>query len=293
MRTRSFFALLFTVVLAACGPHKGVPSSMLGWNQPFPPFRVAGNIHYVGTNFMALYLITTPEGHILLDTGFEAKVPMLKQNIEQLGFRFSDIKIILASHAHIDHVQGHALVKQMTGARVLVSRADAATISTGGKNEWAYGDDYAWAPCPVDGIIEDGEKVTLGGTVMTARLTPGHSLGATTWTMQVDEPGEKGARGDKLDVVFFPSGGVPPGVRVVNNPAFPTAVDAYERSYALWKALPCDVFLGAHGDFFDLAPKWKRWKSGEKPNPFHDAAGYLARMDQFHKKFRAVVESQR
>jgi metallo-beta-lactamase class B len=295
MSFRPWVALLVVSgCLLGCGGNQGVPAAMLGWNQPFPPFRVAGNVHYVGTNYMALFLITTPQGHILLDSGFEAKVPMLKQNIERLGFRFSDIKILLSSHAHIDHVQGHALVKRLTGARVLASRDDAAVISTGGKNEWMYGDSFAWAPCVVDGIVEDGATVALGGTTLTAHLTPGHSRGATTWTMQVSEPGVKGARGDQLDVVFFPSGGVPAGVRVVDNPAFPGAVDAYERSYATWRALPCDVFLGAHGEFFDLQPKWKRWQKAGLggPNPFIDAAGYKVKIEQFHTKFRAVVQSQ-
>src|SRR5262249_19707763 len=153
------------------------------------PFRVAGNVHFVGTGHMGIFLITTPGGHILLDSGFEANVPSLQRSVETLGFRIADIKILLASHAHIDHVQGHALVRRLTGARVLASAQDAPVIATGGKGEWAYGDRYAWAPCPVDGIVADGDRVELGGTVLVARLTPGHSKGATTWTTTVDDGG--------------------------------------------------------------------------------------------------------
>jgi metallo-beta-lactamase class B len=283
--TRVLVALATLAVGCATGPHD-VPWMMRGWNDPFPPFRVAGNIHYVGTNRMALFLLTTPEGHILVDSGFEAGVPQLKKNVEALGFRFEDIKILLFSHAHVDHVQAHALVRQLTGAQVVVSAADAPTVKTGGKEEWAYGDMFSWPPCPVDRIVGDGDVVELGGTRLVARLTPGHSKGATTWTTTVEEGGRT------LAVVFFPSGNVPPGAKLVDNPAYPGVVAAFERSFALWRSLPCDVFLGAHGEFFDLERKWKRLQAGEA-NAFVDPAGYRAAIDDAEKKFRRVLASQR
>jgi metallo-beta-lactamase class B len=285
LRTACALALLSTLGCAT-GPHD-VPWMMRGWNDPFPPFRIAGNIHYVGTNRMALFLVTTPAGHILVDSGFEAGVPALKKNVEALGFRFEDIKILLFSHAHIDHVQGHALVRQMTGARVVVSAADAPTVRTGGKQEWAYGDMFSWPPCPVDQIVGDGEAVELGGTRLVAHLTPGHTKGATTWTTTVEEGGRR------LAVVFYPSGNVPPGGKLVDNPAFPGVVAAYEHSFAVWRSLPCDLFLGAHGEFFDLERKWKRLQAGETPNPFIDPAGYRKEIDEAEKKFRRVLASQR
>jgi metallo-beta-lactamase class B len=286
-------ALTFLVATAlpACSSNRGVPGWMRGWNDPRPPFRVVGNVHFVGTNRMGIFLITTPQGHILLDTGFEAKVPQLEKSVTALGFRFADIKIILASHAHIDHVQAHALVKRMTGAKVIASRGDAVTIASGGKQEWMYGDAYAWPPCPVDQVIEDGQNVTLGGTTMTAHLTPGHSRGATTWTMQVRDAEANPAR--PLDVVFFPSGSVPAGIRVVGNKEYPEAVSAYQHSFATWRALPCDVFLGAHSDFFDLDTKYDRWRGGARPNPFLDHAGYLALIDKYEKRFNDTVAEQR
>jgi metallo-beta-lactamase class B len=290
MRPRSFgiFLGLLTTLSVGCaaGPH-GVPAMMRDWNEPFEPFRIAGNIHYVGTNRMALFLLTTPAGHILIDSGFEVAVPRLEQNVEALGFRFGDIKILLASHAHIDHVQAHAMVKQMTGARVVSSAEDAPTITSGGKHEWAYGDTFSWPPCAVDEIVKDGDTVTLGGTTLTARLTPGHTKGAITWTMTVEEGGRQ------LAVVFYPSGNMPPGARVVNNPAFPEAVAAYEHSFEVWKALPCDLFLGAHGSFFDLEKKWKRMKKGEGPLAFVDPAGYRRAIADAEKKFRAEVEREK
>jgi metallo-beta-lactamase class B len=282
---RSLVAM--TMLLSACASNRGIPAAMLGWSAPLPPFRVADNVYFVGNQGMAFFLITTPVGHILLDTGFEAKVPQLRASVEALGFRFTDIKILLASHAHIDHVQGHALVRRLTGARVVASREDAGVIASGGKGEWAYRDTYAWTPCPVDTIIEDGGTVELGGTTMVAHLTPGHTRGATTWTMNVHEDGRS------LAVLFFPSASVPPGVRLVNNPDYPTVVQAYETSFARWRELPCQIFLGAHGAFFDLQGKSKRLAAGERPNPFIDPEGFARTITDFEAKFHAVLASQR
>ena len=281
-------ALAISALSLACatGP-RDVPLMMRGWNEPFEPFRIAGNIHYVGTNIMAIFLLTTPEGHILIDSGFDANVPQLRKNVEALGFRFQDIKILVASHAHIDHVQGHAQVRALTGARVVVSEADAPTVTTGGQHEWAYGELFAWPPCPVDQLVKDGDQVSLGGTTLTAHLTPGHSRGATTWTTTVEDQGQR------LAVVFFPGSNVPPGAHVTNNPAYPDAVAAFEQSFRTWKSLPCDLFLGAHGEFFDLKGKWKRWKTGAQPNPFVDPAGYQEAIAQAEKKFRAQLEKER
>jgi metallo-beta-lactamase class B len=287
LHRHSWPAVLLFAAVAGCagGPH-GVPASMLDWNRPFQPFRVAGNVHYVGTNVMALFLLTTPAGHILIDSGFEKNVPRLRQNVEALGFRFADIKVLLSSHAHIDHVQGHALVRQLTGARVVASAGDAPTITSGGKDEWAYGDDFSWPPCPVDQIVGDGEAIELGGTTLTARLTPGHTRGAVTWTTTVKEAGRN------LDVVFYASGTIPPGVKVVDNPAYPEAVAAYQRSFATWKALPCDVFLGSHGEFFDLAKKFQKWKDGDRL-AFVDPQGYRRTIAEAERQFRAAVDRAR
>jgi metallo-beta-lactamase class B len=275
-----------TLLASACASNRGIPAAMLGWSAPVSPFRVADNIYFVGNEGMAFFLITTPVGHILLDTGFEAKVPQLRASVEALGFRFTDIKILLASHAHIDHVQAHALVRKLTGARVVASRADAMVIASGGKGEWAYRDTYAWTPCPVDTVIEDGGTVELGGTTLVAHVTPGHTRGATTWTTTVHEDGRA------LAVLFFPSASVPPGARLVNNPDYPDVIRAYENSFAIWRRLPCQIFLGAHGSFFDLAGKSKRLAAGERPNPFIDPDGYARALTDFEARFHAAVASQ-
>jgi metallo-beta-lactamase class B len=293
METKARGAVLLSILawfawapLVGCVGVHDVPNNMKTWNEPVEPFRVAGNIYYVGTNQMAIFLFATPAGLILLDSGFESKVPLLRRNVETLGFRFGDIKILLASHAHIDHIQGHALVRRTTGARVLVSAEDAPVIATGGKGDWAYGTAYAWVPCPVDGIITDGEAVSLGGTTLVAHLTPGHTKGATTWTTTADDDGQQRA------VVFYPSGNVPTGARLVDNPDFPDVARAFERSFAIWRAMPCEIFLGSHGSFFDLEKKRRRLEAAPRPNPFVDPAGYQRTIHDAETKFRDLLSSQ-
>jgi metallo-beta-lactamase class B len=285
--TVSALALIaFLTFSSACGRQQtGVPGYMRSWNRPSEPFRVAGNVYFVGTSGMGVYLIPTAAGHILLDSAFEASVPLIIDNVRQLGFRFEDIKVLLASHGHIDHVGGHARVRELTGARVLVSAGDARLLREGGRGDFAYGDALAFRPSPVDGLVEDGQRIELGGTSLTAHLTPGHTEGATTWTMDVEEEGRR------LRVLFFPSGNVSPGARLKNNQQYPAIVSDFERSFARWKNLPCDVFLGAHTIFFDLPGKRARQKRGG-PNPFIDPGGYRRTVEEQEGKFRAQLADE-
>jgi metallo-beta-lactamase class B len=273
--------------LSACVAKYGIPGSMWHWDRNFPPHHVIGNIHYVGSSDLAQFLITTPQGHVLLDSGFEDSVPRLRDHIHALGFRFEDIALVLSSHAHIDHVQAHALVRNLTHAQVVASALDAPFIASGGQGESVFDGTYAWRPCPVDRRIGDGERVELGDTTLTARITPGHTKGATTWTMQV----ASGSR--KLDVVFFPSANVNRGVRLVGNPRYPNIASDFEHSFAIWKALPCDVFLGAHGDFYDMRAKYDRLDAHDGENPFIDPAGYRRAIADAEQRFRAQLASER
>jgi metallo-beta-lactamase class B len=186
---RSVAALLLSAACVACASQAGVPGSMQPWNRPFPPYRVIDNIYYVGTNEIAQFVITTSAGNILLDTGFEASVPRLRENIEALGLRYQDTKLIVTSHAHIDHVQAHALVRRQTGASVVVSNGDAPFIEQGGKGETVYDGVYEWTACPVARRVDDGDAGKLGEVTLTAHVTPGHTVGATTWTTQVEDGG--------------------------------------------------------------------------------------------------------
>src|ERR1700690_3027663 len=279
------------LALVGCAGQRGVPRSMRSWNRDCPPYRVIDNIYYVGSNEIAQFLITTPAGHILLDSGFEASIPRLRDNVAALGFQFQDIKILLTSHAHIDHVQAHAVVRRLTGAMVVASARDGTVLAAGGKGESVYDGVYSWTPCQVDRLVADGDQVTLGGTTLTAHLTPGHTMGAVTWTMRLPIPaGSPRARG--LDVVFFPSANVNPGVRLVGNSRYPSIADDFARSFAIWEALPCDVFLGVHGAFYDMPAKRQRQQRGATDNPFVDPVGYRHFVAQAKENFRARVASE-
>jgi len=273
-------------IFAGCANQRGVPGNMQQWNRSFPPHHVVDNVYYVGTNAIAQFLITTGSGHILLDTGFEASVPELRRNIESLGFRYGDIKLILTSHAHIDHVQAHALVRKQTGAEVVASAEDAVFIESGGKGEPAFDGELSWTPCPVDRRVTDGEQVTLGGTTLTARITPGHTPGATTWTMQVHEAGKT------LSVVFFPSATVLPSVRLVGNARYPGIARDFERSFSIWKSLSCDVFLADHGEFYDMKAKYARLDDHGGTNPFIDPEGYRSYIAGAEQRFRERLASE-
>jgi metallo-beta-lactamase class B len=259
------------------------------WRAPVPPRHLFANLHYVGAIGVSSFLITTPEGHILLDTGFEDTVPLIQRSVEQLGFKLSDIKIIISSHAHIDHVGGHALMKKLTGARVLASAGDARALESGGHDDYIQWpkDSIVYAPVKVDRIVADGERVTLGGSTLTAHLTPGHTRGATTWTMDVREAGQV------RHVVFFSSASINAGTRLVNNPLFPDFVEQYEATFAKLKALPCDIFFAPHGDQFGMTGKFARLDRGETGNPFVDPAGWTRLITAAERVYRAQLSLER
>ncbi|HVT72243.1 MAG TPA: subclass B3 metallo-beta-lactamase [Lacunisphaera sp.] len=267
------------VNLAAAGPAPAVaPSPTRAWVEqlfgalkaPIPPRHLVGPIHYVGVSGVSSFLITTPAGHILLDTGFADTEPRVEHSVEQLGFKLADIKFILSSHAHVDHVGGHAAMQKLTGAQVVASAADARLLESGGADDflaWPR-DTLAFAPVHVDRIVGDGDSVSLGGVTLTAHLTPGHTRGATTWTMDATDGGRT------YHVVFFSSTTVNPGTSLVLHPAYPGIVADYERTFAALKALPCDIFFAPHGSQFDLAGKFARQDRGEGVAAFVDPEGW-------------------
>lgn len=254
--------------------------------KAFPAHRVIANVYYVGSKDLASYLITTPDGHILINSGFEETVPLIRTAVESLGFKMRDIKILLASHAHSDHVAGHALAKEQTGAKVFVMGGDDAVIAAGGVGQYLYADSR-WAPCAVDRVLKDGDEVTLGGTTLIARKTPGHTRGCTTWTWRVVDAGKS------YNVVVIGSPNVNPGYVLVGNQDYPEIADDYQKTFEVLKSLPCDVFLGAHGAYYGMDKKYELISSatGEpKQNPFIDPAGYKAYVDLKAKAFRSQLE---
>lgn len=253
------------------------------WNHPFKPFQIIGNLYYVGTNNLACYIIKTNAGLILLDTAMQESGPIVRGNIEALGFKLKDIKIMLASHAHFDHVAGHADMKAATGAKVYATKADAEIMESGGKKGFHPVGDYK--PVKVDKILKDGETVRLGGVAMTAHITPGHTEGNTAWTMKVTENGKT------YNVVFTSSMSINPGVKMVNNPTWAGVAEAYAKSFAKLKTLPCDVFLGPHAPFFNMEAKVKRL--GSQPNPFIDSQGFRDFIAMNEKNYRDQIQRER
>lgn len=245
------------------------------WNAPAEPFRIAANLYYVGTADLASYLIADPEGMILLDGGLEASAPQILANIRTLGFDPKRVKYLLNSQAHSDHAGGLAALKAATGAQMLASPADAALLERGGTGDPQWGDDMPYPAVKVDGRLRDGAVVTVGAARITAHFTPGHTPGCTSWSLPLRVDGKRAQ-------ALFICGASAPGYRLVGNPAYPWIMDDFRRSFAAWRKLPCDVFLGAHASYFDMAEKRARMAEG-KPNPFVDPAGcraFLTRADQ-------------
>ena len=257
------------------------------WSEPFPPHRIVDNVYYVGTHGLASYLVTTPQGHILINSNLDNTVPMIKASVEKLGFRFNDVKILLISHAHWDHCAGSFRVKELTGAKYMVMDADVPEIEAGGKGNFQYGNTASslYKPVKVDRVLHDGDEVKLGDAVLTARLTPGHTKGCTTWTMKATD------RGKPYNVVIVGSPNVNAGYKLVNNKLYPQIADDYERGFRVLKAHACDVFLGAHGEYYELDKKYPRLKEGQ-PNPFIDPEGYKAYTANREAAFRAELKKQ-
>jgi metallo-beta-lactamase class B len=258
------------------------------WTEPFPPFRIAGNLYYVGSKGLANYLITTPRGHILINSDLEASVPLIRASVEKLGYKFTDIRILLISHAHWDHDAGSAAIKTLTGAKYMVMDADVPVVESGGKADFQYGNQPAslYPPAKVDRVLHDGDEVKLGDVTLVARLTPGHTKGCTTWTMKVTEAGKT------YDVVIVGSPNVNPGYRLVGNTSYPEIASDYERTFQVLKTLPVDIFLGAHGNYFDLSAKYARLTEGAV-TPFIDPAGYRSYVADRENAFRMELAKQR
>jgi metallo-beta-lactamase class B len=257
------------------------------WTTPVTPYRIIGNVYYVGSRDLASYLIATPQGHILVNSNLENSVPLIQRSVEKLGFRFRDVKVLLISHAHFDHCAGSALIKKLTGAKYMVMDADVPAVEDGGGSDFQYGNQTAmrFPPAKVDRILHDADELRLGSTKLVAHLTAGHTKGCTTWTMQIADAGKL------YNVVIIGSPNVNEGYQLVNNPKYPTIARDFERTFRSLDSLPCDIFLGAHGGYFDMLEKLARiGKAG--PNPFVDPAGYKAYVADREKAFRAELAKQ-
>jgi CubicO group peptidase (beta-lactamase class C family)/glyoxylase-like metal-dependent hydrolase (beta-lactamase superfamily II) len=272
--------LFVTLTLAMSAVAQG-PSE---WYEPFPAHKVVGNVYYVGSKDLATFLITTPEGHILINSGFERTVPLIQKSVESLGFKITDVKILLASHAHSDHVAGLAQLQKLTGAKVYVMRGDDQVIASGGKGQYLY-TTSRWDPCKVDRVLEDRDEVKLGGVTLVARLTPGHTRGCTTWIWRVKDGGKQ------YDVVVIGSPNVNPGFQLVNNKDYPEIAADFARTFEVLKSLPCDVFLGAHGSYYGMVDRYALLQKGQT-DAFVNPEGYKEYVALKERAFRKTLAAQ-
>jgi metallo-beta-lactamase class B len=276
-------ATLSAALLWAQTDHVWTPAELFKRNvgtkedqdRQFPPHRMVGNLYYVGTASLGSFLISTPEGLILINSDYERTVPVIKSSVEKLGFKFTDIKFLLGSHAHADHMEGDALVKELSGAQVVAMAEDVPALQKmrpGGK------------PHPIDRVLHDGDTVTLGGMVLVAHLTPGHTRGCTTWTFQVTEPGQI------YNVAIIGSMGVNPGFVLVNNPETPRIAEEYMHGFDVLRGLRCDIPLGSHPAMFRLQEKFA--KLGQTPNPYIDPQGFKNEIAIEYSAFRSTYDAQ-
>ena len=277
--------------LAACHPSPAASGSApaddslpAGWTDPFEPFRIAGNLYYVGAKNVASYLFVTPAGDILLDSGTPKMTPMIRGNIEKLGFKAADIKILLDSHAHFDHVGGHAALRQASGAQVMVMRGDAEAVAAGVDRSPLAG--AGWAAVAVDRVLDDGATVTLGDTTLTAIAAPGHTPGCTVWTTQI-------AEGDQhYAAVFYGCSRPNDGVALLHNPRFPTLIDDTFATLRRMRTLTPDIVLTMHPEEV-FAGKLDALRAGTRPHPLADRAAWPKLLDEVEADFTGMVERAR
>jgi metallo-beta-lactamase class B len=258
------------------------------WTRPFPAFKLIGNIHWVGTYDLSTYLITTPEGHILINTGVGDTAQKIKAGVEQLGFKMSDVRMLTATHGHYDHVAGMAELKKMTNAALVISAPDKELLESGGKADFRWGDapEARFEPVKVDRTVRDGETITLGGTTLTAHLHPGHTKGATSFTTDVRENGRT------YRVIIANMGSINPGVTVTGMPKYPGIMQDYANTFASQKAMKIDVWFASHASQFNMHEKYK---PGDAYNSdrFVDPAGFLAAVQRLEKVYVDQVAKER
>jgi metallo-beta-lactamase class B len=279
-----FLILILTASLFGQTPGQSEPADT--WRTPFAAHRVAGNIYYVGTYDLACFLITTPQGHILINSGTKESTPLIKASVEKLGFRFSDIRVLLTMQAHFDHVAALAEIQKLTGAKMWATEADAKLLRDGGKSDFHLGAQYNFAPVSVSRVLKDKETIRFGNVEMVVHLTPGHTQGSATYSMVIEEEGKK------WPVLFANMGSINEGVKLINNAKYPQIAEDYKRTFERQKSLECQIFLSAHASQYRLHEKFK---PGDpySVKTFVDPEGYKAAVQRYEDLFKKQLESER
>lgn len=282
MKMRLLAALLLPCAIAPC---HAIPTS---WSTPIVPFQISGNLYYVGSRDLASYLVVTPKGNILINENVQSSPALIRRSVEQLGFQWSATKILLNSQAHYDHVGGAAKIIRETHAQNMAMEGDAQVIQTGGAADFDPTLPH-FPAAPVDRVLHDGDTVSLGGTTLTAHKTAGHTRGCTTWTLQT-HPG-----GRTLNVVIIGGWAPNPGVRLVatkkSRPSYPNIAADYDHTFATLTALPCDIFLGAHGAYFNMLEKLARVPKEGKA-VWIDPEGYRKAVTEHAAAYRKTFAQQ-
>jgi metallo-beta-lactamase class B len=285
MRKIIYLAAIFWCFAAAAIAQKS--ESDRAMNRPVEPFKIIGNIYYVGASDVTAYLIATPQGHILIDGGYAETVAQIRANVARLGFKFEDIKILLINHAHYDHCGGLAEIKKLTGARLFASPSDAPVLEDGGVSDFRFGGgEPLFTPVKVDEILKDGQLIKLGGASLKTYFTFGHTKGATSWTTEVTENGRKYK-------VAFVSSLTTLDYRLTNNPKYPQIAADYAKTFTALGKIKPDVFLSSHGGFFDLTEKAAKLRAGAAPNPFIDPDGYQKFIAAMKKAFEDKLAAEK
>jgi metallo-beta-lactamase class B len=266
--------LLFLLAVAVFGQSN--------WREPFPAHRIIGPVYYVGTADLACYLITSPNGHILINTGLADSGPMIRKNIESLGFKPSDIRILLTNQGHYDHVAAMAEMKKLTNAKFMATEGDKAVLEDGGRSDFLLKKDAWFAPVKVDSVITDGMVIGLKGIALRAHLTPGHTKGSVSYSMAVTENGRN------YNVVFSNMASMI-GAKLVGNEKYPSIASDFAKTFRVQRALACDVFLATHGSQYHMREKYK---PNYSPENFVDPQGYKRAVEEFQAKFEEQLKKE-
>jgi metallo-beta-lactamase class B len=283
LRRVTVVAFACLLVLSFAAPVAAQPD---GWTRPFPGHRVIGNLYAVGTYDLAVFLVTSDEGHFLINTGLEDSIPQIRDNIESLGFRLEDVKVLLQMQAHWDHTAALAQIKEAVGAEMWATAEDAPVLEDGGFSDPHFGGRQSFRPVSVDRIIEDGDVLELGDTRLTVMLSPGHTAGSSSYLMTVTEGGRD------YNVAIANMATINPGKQLVVDPTYPGVADDFAETFRQQKELDVDVWVAAHGGQYGLHDKFERGQAYH-PDTFVDPDGFLAAVERLENLYLEQLAAER
>ena len=285
---RSFFqqfARLASATLLLAASTAGLQAQPADWAEPFPGHRVIGNLYAVGTEGLGVFLITSDEGHILINTGLEDSTPLIRENIESVGYRLEDVRILLTMQAHWDHTAALAEIREITGAEMWATAGDGRVLEDGGFSDPHFGGRESFRPVEVDRIISDGDVIELGETRLRVHHHPGHTEGSSSYSMQVTEDGRD------YNVAVANMGTINEGKRLVVDPTYPGVADDFASTFASQKAMDVDVWVAAHGGQYGLLDKYRPGEA-YSPDTFVDPEGFLAEVERLERIYEEQVAAE-